>query len=509
MRSLVVVGAVLFSACGVAELLPPSQDGGLVTVPGSFHSARFTPGHKAHLDLKGEKKVACHDCHAIADAGFVSPGVELCANCHKDQIRQHHPLDGGTEPISCLTCHAFNSKDVGVRFDKWGCMSCHKDAQGQKKPITVHLEGCANCHKPHDAPFTQPTDCTLCHQFNLSHGPKGPTLTSFTSAMPDAGVAETCLNCHKPHTRAVAATQQCLECHSTEKEKVPLAARVSPQALAPDKHAGCGSCHPTHQFDRQNAKPCLSCHKDRPVLAWVEHKQKCTTCHQQHAPHQAPKPCESCHKEIAAKNQHPKSADGKTCMGCHPPHPESFDAPNVKPCLSCHDKPAFKNDVVHAATTNCDACHKPHTGKPKFETLCVQCHKEQVALLAKTPKHAAKCTECHAGLPHGEPVAPKPCLECHKDKTPPQKGHKLCSSCHESHSAKVLTTCATCHLKPESPALPGLHAVQKHRDCKTCHAPHEPQPGFGPKSCLSCHQRPSQKNHPTPPTQCIGCHLFK
>lgn len=491
MRRVALVGLLCLTGCQVTEFLN-TDAGPSVTVPGGFHAARFTPGHKAHLELKGEKRVACRDCHAIADAGFVSPPLELCANCHEPQTRQHHPLDGGVA-MTCLTCHVFQSKQVGVRFEKWSCLTCHREAQGETKAITVHLENCASCHRPHEQPFTEAATCTECHALTVSHGLKGPTL------------ADSCMGCHPPHTAAAPASQRCLTCHGTD--KVPALARVSPQALSPDAHVGCGSCHPTHAFDRQNVKPCATCHKERPVIAVDKHDQ-CTTCHQPHQPHAMPKPCASCHKAIASANKHPASADGKSCTGCHPAHPASFEAPEVVACITCHDKQPFTGDVVHAATTRCDACHKPHTGAPKREALCVSCHADQVKLVKTNAGHA-KCDDCHAGLPHGEPGEPKACLTCHQDKTPPQQGHRECASCHESHSARVTTTCATCHLTPTSPALPGLHAVVKHRDCKTCHAPHTPEPGAGPKTCATCHGRPSQKNHPTPPTQCTGCHLFK
>ena len=69
-----LVFLLALAGCDLTKQLPQPQDGGLVTVPGSYHSARMTPGHKAHLLLTGDKQVECHDCHAIADAGFKSPG---------------------------------------------------------------------------------------------------------------------------------------------------------------------------------------------------------------------------------------------------------------------------------------------------------------------------------------------------------------------------------------------------------------------------------------------------
>ena len=481
------------SGCEVVDELQRRPDAGLVTVPGTFHAARTTPGHKAHLALKGEQRVACRDCHAIADAGFTSPSVAICANCHQSQQAQHHPfpLDAGVE-VSCLTCHVFNSKDVGVRFEKWSCLTCHREAQGTKAAITVHVENCSSCHRPHEKPFTEAGDCSTCHALTVTHGDKGPTLQ------------DTCMSCHPPHTAAAPASRICLDCHTTT--KVGVAARVAPEALWKDGHAGCGACHPTHAFDRAHVKSCGACHEKKQVVAADEHA-RCTSCHQPHENHARPKPCESCHARVAKTNTHPKTEGGVSCTGCHPVHPTAPDAPTTLACVSCHDKPTFTADVVHAPTTTCEACHAPHTGKPPREPLCKSCHEHQVNLVKRNTGHA-KCDDCHAGLPHAERSEPKPCLTCHEKMKPPQQGHGECASCHESHEGKVFTTCAGCHLTPKSKPLPGLHTVAKHQDCKSCHAPHEPQPGFGPKACATCHGRPSMKNHPTPPTQCVGCHLF-
>ena len=78
-------------------------------------------------------------------------------------------------------------------------------------------------------------------------------------------------------------------------------------------------------------------------------------------------------------------------------------------------------------------------------------------------------------------------------------------SCHASHSAQVVKTCTDCH----AAGLPGLHAVTKHQQCGSCHAPHAPEPGFGPQACGTCHAQLSKKGHPTKPAQCVSCHLFR
>ena len=466
-------------------------DAGTLTVPGGYHLARMTPGHRAHLELSGTERVPCRDCHSLADAGFTAPPVSICASCHEAQQRQHHPwpVDAGVS-MNCLTCHVFRAEAAPVRFEKWGCLNCHREAQGARAPIGVHVENCASCHRPHDAPFTASGECGSCHEVSVTHGAKGGTL------------AETCMACHPPHTPANVASQQCVACHAKPTMKVP--ARVSPQALFSGGHEGCGSCHLAHRFQKSAVKQCSSCHQNRLVLAPDSH-ETCDSCHPPHQPRAQAKPCEQCHERVAATNTHPPPREGQKCIGCHVPHPKD-PGPVAAPCTTCHQEPHFTGEMVHAASLSCESCHAPHTGAPKREVLCVSCHKQQLTAVKVNRGHA-NCNDCHAGLPHGEPTEPKACLSCHEDKVPPQKGHPECASCHASHSAAITKTCASCHLTPTSP-LPGLHAVQKHRDCATCHAPHTPEPPRSAPTCRSCHQRLPPSTHPTPPTQCTGCHLF-
>jgi hypothetical protein len=412
--------------------------------------------------------------------------------------------DGGV--TSCFSCHVFRTDQPFARFEKWACRDCHRSE--------VHQANCESCHRPHQQPFTQASNCIDCHRVELTHG-KAPSLApSWTPDASTTAVAETCQGCHAPHTPAVQASQQCLSCHTGS--KVPAAARVSAQTLfmnAEKKgHLGCGTCHPTHAFDKPSVKGCSTCHAGKPVLAATEHPA-CITCHAPHQPRAAPRPCASCHQKIATGLGHPPTAEGVSCTGCHPPHgaPDALETVALA-CVSCHRDARFNDEVVHALTVRCESCHVKHAGAPKREPLCASCHATQVDLTKRNQGHA-RCDDCHAGLPHGPPPEPKPCLTCHADRQPPQPAHVSalsCASCHQSHSAKVIATCRDCHLEPKRPPLPGLHAVSQHRECKNCHAPHSPEPSAnGPAMCLTCHVRPSQKNHPTPPKQCVGCHLFK
>lgn len=477
------VGAVLAAACGVVAESPHPEP---AHISGNYQLARYTPGHVAHLSLKGEDQLQCSRCHTLGDGGFSLPGPELCATCHEEQSHQHHPLNE-QQQMSCFTCHPFTAK-VGQRFEKWRCLDCHRTPVEDKPAIEVHTQQCAACHRPHSEPFTQAADCHACHDVDVKHGFKGETM------------AETCMACHPHHTRAAEASQQCLTCHDST--RVPAAKRVVPEALFAKGHTGCGACHTAHTFVKSEVKACTSCHTGKPMLA--EDSHTCAGCHPPHTAKAAPVACSSCHRK--AQVAHPKT-DGQQCIGCHPPHAPEVETALAQPCTACHSAGPLKEEVVHSPTVDCTSCHEPHLGKPK-PAVCKECHQEQLTKTARNPGHA-DCVTCHTGLPHDTTVPVKPCASCHEDEKPPQVGHQTrCDECHEDHSARVtMKSCTQCH---ELKKLGGLHQVPKHAEkCQSCHAPHPPEPGFGPQSCLGCHKTLPKENHPTPPKQCASCHLFK
>lgn len=486
-------------------------------VPGDYKLARPAPGHQIHLgigwspdggrvfdaDAGTLKQVLCRDCHALTDAGFESPSSKPCERCHETQNKQHHPFDGGTE-FTCLTCHPFMAKTLPARFDRWPCFDCHSKPQADHPAITVHKAECQACHRPHQEKFTQPAECSQCHEVTLTHGKKGESM------------AERCMDCHPHHTEAAVASKQCIGCHT--KDELPIKARVSPEALFKPGHTGCGSCHVPHRFQAGQVKACETCHRGQPVLARWEHD--CTDCHRPHAPKARPIGCtDGCHKDEKLELKHPKSKDGKTCLGCHPVHAPSVADTLAKPCIACHDKEPFTDKVVHGAPILCNDCHDPHDAKPQTPRECKSCHSyryTEVALMAarkpgtKVSGHSM-CVDCHRQLPHGAPTPPKPCLECHEKQKPLVAKHDECTKCHQPHSGELQKACTSCHKPAE---LPALHAVPEHQTCQKCHSVHTatpaaPKGNTSPATCKACHPILSVKEHPTPPKECIGCHLFE
>lgn len=502
-RPLLVAAALLLLVAG-CESPAPAPDSGVVgevltsRVPPEFRLAKLAPGHRLHLGLKGDKAVLCRDCHELSDAGFTLPTQAVCESCHKDEMKQHHPLDAGID-LTCLTCHPFGVKSAAVQFDRWLCFDCHQKPQGRFvndagvvlsriSPIEVHKEDCQSCHRPHLQPFTQAADCAECHDVKLKHGAKGDTL------------AEKCMNCHEHHTEASRASAMCVTCHT--KPTMKAEARVARGALFEKGHVGCGSCHLAHTFDKEAVKPCTSCHKQMQVLAPKDHAA-CGDCHKAHQPRSAPVACESCHKDEVVK--HPK-VENQRCVGCHPVH----DAKQLEPkgCLACHTKAPFNAPVVHAKDVKCDECHESHDGKPATPKECKRCHDKQYVETGRVKDLKGKghtdCKACHETLPHGL-AGQKPCLSCHEKRKPIEKAHDECKKCHESHSGALVKTCVQCH---EVPKLPGLHAEKEHQTCDKCHTAHTPDPSLGTAVCKSCHKALKLDTHPTPPTQCASCHLF-
>jgi hypothetical protein len=69
----------------------------------------------------------------------------------------------------------------------------------------------------------------------------------------------------------------------------------------------------------------------------------------------------------------------------------------------------------------------------------------------------------------------------------------------------VTPSCTSCHTPSK---LPGLHAVQAHQDCKSCHDnAHKQEPWSERGTCLKCHG--AQQQHVPEAQLCQGCHVFR
>ena len=247
MTRLLIAIAVMISACSGRDRAPPAA------VPMTWQEVRTSAGHTVHV---GTANVPCRDCHG--EKGFARPPAEICARCHGAVQTPLHPADPiGIVPLPvCQDCHGFGI-DQAIR--PTSCMRCHDKPQGLHTPeVGAHADqACSDCHRAHGTPTLDVKPCISCHQAQTTKhaGTRG------------------CLDCHSMHEPALVADTTCVTCHT--KQRAP--AKVTFAAITTG-HPKCSSCHEPHGFTAEQAKPCASCHQNKPVLAVAKHAT-CMTCH--------------------------------------------------------------------------------------------------------------------------------------------------------------------------------------------------------------------------------------
>jgi predicted CXXCH cytochrome family protein len=162
------------------------------------------------------------------------------------------------------------------------------------------------------------------------------------------------------------------------------------------------------------------------------------------------------------------SAQGPLCGACHDEIEKS-----AKGARSRH-KPVVASE--------CTQCHNPHKAKLPFllvaksPELCLTCHKDLKARMAKDNVHqpaARDCLRCHKPHASAEDALlikgiPATCLECHNaQRASFSKAHLRidpavmdCRSCHDPHASK-------------DPKLfkADIHMPFGARACDECHLP--------------------------------------
>lgn len=580
----------LVAACSSdVEAGPPGNPGKGVYVPLVWKTARTVNNHRVHV---AREHVACSRCHEIGrdSMGPVTP--DRCADCHEKEAHFDHAKDraqarfGPQARTDCTTCHAFTvhesvepspsmlppgHPDAGtaaVNLDAGpgpgtsphvpepsDCQRCHATQQDDTPAVQVHgTSKCATCHRPHQDVKGSIGPCPECHQkISTGHAIEGKEL------------AQACTTCHShPHAPASEALSACATCHAKTEPKVPAT------ALFAEGHKECIGCHRPHDFTKETAAPCRSCHEDVHVLGVprVAAHERCENCHTPHDVRAVGDAvCAKCHQTVHA--DHPKVA-GESCTGCHDPHPASARTVN-RPCSTCHQIAASEHGF-HAGVA-CTKCHAPHQFGLTLtdHTPCAGCHQQQTTLTATLTGHG-KCEGCHRGLPHRPDRLEAGCDTCHAALAATVRaGHSQCRSCHEPHGGSIVADCKTCHGKEQRtelpghkactechdqhtgsvaqapcgnchrneqasphgkiadgctschrphegvppPActtchqadrLPGLHAVAKHQECKSCHTAHGQELVSARATCQSCHT--DRKAHFPDAASCGGCHLF-
>lgn len=536
-RAIVLLAALLVAAAqacsGEAQPPVPGNPGKGVYVPLVWQTARTIDNHRVHFQ---REHIACARCHEIGETSMGKVLPTRCAECHEKEARFSHAKEQAEEKFGsgtrsdCTTCHAFTVTDAtpplsdampkghpdagapNVARDGGGtaaasahvpaatdCMRCHAKQQSDTPAVQVHgTSECVKCHRPHEDMKGSVGPCPECHQkLSTRHGGTGKD--------PE----KACVTCHAhPHAPASEALSACAACHSRTEPKVP------PTALFAEGHKECIGCHRPHDFTKETAAPCRSCHEDVRVLAAprVAAHSRCESCHTPHDVRAASgATCTTCHKEM--HSDHPK-VGGDSCIGCHDPHPAAGHSNAIaRTCSGCHQLAASEHGF-HGGV-ECTKCHAPHhfALSLDFRKPCSGCHQKQTTLTATLGGHA-KCEGCHRGLPHRPERLEASCDTCHGAVAAAVRpGHSQCRSCHEPHGGGIATECKSCHAKEQRTELPG------HRACTQCHDQHTGSAGKTPcgkchtneqasahgkiaEGCTSCH-RPHDRS---PPPTCTSCH---
>ncbi|HTJ45696.1 MAG TPA: hypothetical protein VL463_26520 [Kofleriaceae bacterium] len=480
------------------------------------HVTDFTL-HAAHLGAS--PAISCNECHAIRADGFAKPDRDRCLACHPERDLALHKSVADADARECTSCHDFLDARTTAEA-AWGCGRCHPRPHGDPTLLAKDpSETCGRCHSPHGEKAAKPPTCTGCHDDHATrhHADDDPA----TGA---------CLACHGRHDPAVNARARCAPCHRDREPKIPATATFA------NGHE-CTGCHAPHKFAKDEVRACTGCHGEHRALASsrVPEHARCQSCHDPHAPKTAADRCTSCHADVHP--EHPTN-----CIGCHPPHTgvDTAGVP-VQACSTCHTK-AHDDRAFHRGA-RCVDCHQQHAFKRTFgTTFCLGCHARRVGAkpaIAPSTGHS-DCGNCHQRNPH-DPAQPPACATCHAEQasTVPQ-GHAQCSRCHEIHSGALkpnVATCIGCHAdrkrgphvsqpcekchRPHAPGanakppscatchdrsqLHGMHAVNGHATCTSCHQPHgETFPDRA--TCLGCHA--DRKDHEPQAALCTGCHTF-
>jgi DmsE family decaheme c-type cytochrome len=217
--------------------------------------------------------------------------------------------------------------------------------------------------------------------------------------------------------------------------------------------------------------------------------------------------CVKCHDEEDmpdnSRHAHAVVTDSRTptCVTCHGPSTAHAGKPSGNPpdrlfgrkanrptgelngaCLTCHQKDSKRalwgGSQHETSDVACYTCHKNHTNQDKVlarvtqTDVCLTCHKEQRAQLARPSHHPIpegkmSCSDCHnVHGSTGQKLVKRDstnatCYTCHAEKRGPFVHN------HEP----VMEDCAICH-NPHGSTVAGMLKARPPILCQQCHTPH-------------------------------------
>lgn len=450
--------------------------------------------HEAHLGSADPEVagMACTSCHVVEDHGF-TPSTAGCtaARCHSDiEVRLGRMAH---EELDCADCHAL--PDTVMASDTTllvpssvQCLACHEMAEQLPDHASAgepHGENCAWCHKPHEQVEVAEAART-CAEAGCHSQPD--TLASAHRGL-SPGVLEGCVNCHAPH-QAHVEQQECTACHDA-------AGGLLPGVTGPPPPGTPGSDIPrrprTDSVAGGAGGGSLAGLRGMPRLVWTALRDRLeelrhaeawipaarivpaardTTLdarfdHEEHTSVE----CVSCHTPDGSEHGQLIVLTASDCRQCH--HVDD-GAPE---CVTCHEgaepggsgivrpfrmelsvleaSPERSVPFSHAqhADEECVTCHLPSLTRTAEAEDCQSCHVEH-------HQEAQTCTTCHVTAPDEEHPLDQVHLGCggvgcHSDVPAPLeqrlRERPTCLSCHteqaEDHYDPA-QPCAECHFLP-------------------------------------------------------------
>lgn len=221
----------------------------------------------------------------------------------------------------------------------------------------------------------------------------------------------------------------------------------------------------------------------------------------------------------AAPGVHAPVAEG-ACSKCHasPKQPAKMILPGRELCLSCHKERAadLAKASVHVPYKDmeCSTCHLPHGSVNRallsspVNQLCAPCHSVEDEKIKKSHGgigvSGTECVACHS--PHAS-AGPKLIVDYAQHAPFKSRSCEMCHDAPGKDGKPALKetpeqTCFACHSDLRGPGRkPVVHAPFAGGQCMACHDPHIVRlPGQLKKPpqelCLACHDAALKDNHP-------------
>lgn len=357
-------------------------------------------------DLTDLDLATCISCHTRMDANYMQAHLQVfgekCLACHDGIDRFGHDFDHNLTPFTlegnhavlmCSDCHTQARTAEDLINTPQVCVACHAEVDPHQGGLG---EGCADCHNADD--WKQASFDHSLAVFQLTGG-------------------HTTVACQDCHTNGVfkGTSTDCITCHAED-----------------DAHQGrfgtdCAVCHNADSWDQASFNHSLAAFQ---LTGWHT-TVACQNCHTDGVFKGTPMDCITCHPE---DDEH-QGRFGVDCAGCHNADGwdqvsfdhslATFQLTGAHLSVSCED--CHTAGVFAGTPTTCSACHaEPSYHLGLFDPACVSCHSIQ----AWSP---AKYDRLHTfPIDHGERGV-STCQTCHDQNL----ASYTCYGCHDHNQAEI------------------------------------------------------------------------